>query len=47
MKHLVIILATVMLFACGDSPETLESKKASLKSLKDQASDLKTQISSL
>ena len=47
MKHLGIIVATLILFACGDSPETLESKKATLKSLKEQASDLKSQISSL
>ena len=47
MKYLRIIVVTLILFACGDSPETLETKKATLKSLKEQASDLKTQISSL
>ena len=47
MKRIIILSAVVMLYACGEKPATLEHKKIELKSLKEQASELKTQINML
>lgn len=46
-SFLAIILATVILVACGEQPEGLDAKKAALTAAKGQVTTLKAEIASL
>lgn len=46
-SFLAIILATIIIVACGEKPEGLDAKKAALTDAKDQMATLKAQVATL